>query len=204
MHRSAARMINCGPSILMMTILCSARGPSHRSRRRHRLRCHRQFLTWLHRSPIIAGRLVQRLIVDLAQSFVVLGIGSAGGSRYPGRDQRHARRAQRRERYLDRLLLHINPQDRLAPAGSRSSACRSSSCCRRPRRGRCRRPRATSAYKRLAREADDVGPSNWPISGSPAADKQLMTSSAPSLTRSRHARLALGLRIVRAYRSATC
>lgn len=44
-----------------------------------------QYLTSpISRSAIITGQLVQQLIVNMAQSLVVLGIGALAGARYPG------------------------------------------------------------------------------------------------------------------------
>ncbi|MDY0908763.1 ABC transporter permease [Microbacterium sp. CFBP9034] len=73
------------PGILMMTVLYSGAWAGTGFIDDINSGVMDQYLTSpLARSAIITGQLVQQLIINLAQSFVVLGIGWLAGARYPG------------------------------------------------------------------------------------------------------------------------
>ena len=73
------------PGILMMTVLYSGAWAGTGYIDDINSGVMDQYLTSpVHRSAIITGQLVQQLIVNLAQSLVVLGIGWLAGARYPG------------------------------------------------------------------------------------------------------------------------
>ncbi|MEZ3159257.1 ABC transporter permease [Microbacterium sp. BWT-B31] len=73
------------PGILMMTVLYSGAWAGTGFIDDIASGVMDQYLTSpIHRSAIITGQLAQQLIVNLAQSLVVLGIGWLGGARYPG------------------------------------------------------------------------------------------------------------------------
>ncbi|WP_314505370.1 ABC transporter permease [uncultured Microbacterium sp.] len=73
------------PGILMMTVLYSGAWAGTGYIDDISSGVMDQYLTSpIARSAIISGQLAQQLIVSLAQSLVVLGIGWLGGARYPG------------------------------------------------------------------------------------------------------------------------
>jgi len=73
------------PGILMMTVLYSGAWAGTGYIDDINSGVMDQYLTSpLSRSAIITGQLVQQLIINLAQSLVVLGIGWLAGARYPG------------------------------------------------------------------------------------------------------------------------
>ncbi|SFS15464.1 ABC-2 type transport system permease protein [Microbacterium sp. cf046] len=73
------------PGILMMTVLYSGAWAGTGYIDDINSGVMDQYLTSpISRSAIISGQLAQQLIISLAQSLVVLGIGWLGGARYPG------------------------------------------------------------------------------------------------------------------------
>ena len=73
------------PGILMMTVLYSGAWAGTGFIDDINSGVMDQYLTSpIARSAVISGQLAQQLIVSLAQSLVVLGIGWLGGARYPG------------------------------------------------------------------------------------------------------------------------
>ena len=73
------------PGILMMTVLYSGAWAGSGYIDDINSGVMDQYLTSpISRSAIISGQLAQQLIINLAQSFVVLGIGWLAGARYPG------------------------------------------------------------------------------------------------------------------------
>ncbi|MEN2738165.1 ABC transporter permease [Microbacterium sp. X-17] len=73
------------PGILMMTVLYSGAWAGTGYIDDIASGVMDQYLTSpVSRSAIIAGQLLQQLIVNVAQSLVVLGIGALAGARYPG------------------------------------------------------------------------------------------------------------------------
>ena len=73
------------PGILMMTVLYSGAWAGTGYIDDIHSGVMDQYLTSpVHRSAIITGQLVQQLVINLAQSLVVLGIGWLAGARYPG------------------------------------------------------------------------------------------------------------------------
>ncbi|MFD6700886.1 MULTISPECIES: ABC transporter permease [unclassified Microbacterium] len=73
------------PGILMMTVLYSGAWAGTGYIDDIESGVMDQYLTSpLRRSSIIAGQLLQQLIINVLQSLVVLGIGWFGGARYPG------------------------------------------------------------------------------------------------------------------------
>ena len=81
------------PGILMMTVLYSGAWAGTGYIDDINSGVMDQYLTSpLSRTAIISGQLAQQLIVNVAQSLVVLGIGWLAGARYPGRHRRDAGR----------------------------------------------------------------------------------------------------------------
>jgi ABC-2 type transport system permease protein len=73
------------PGILMMTVLYSGAWAGTGYIDDIRSGVMDQYLTSpISRSALVTGQLAQQLIVNVAQSFVVLGIGWLAGARYPG------------------------------------------------------------------------------------------------------------------------
>lgn len=73
------------PGILMMTVLYSGAWAGTGYIDDIESGVMDQYLTSpLRRSSIIAGQLLQQLVINVLQSLVVLGIGWLGGARYPG------------------------------------------------------------------------------------------------------------------------
>lgn len=73
------------PGVLMMTVLYSGAWAGNGYLEDMGTGVMDQYLTLpVSRSAIVSGQLAQQLIINLAQSLVVLGIGWLAGARYPG------------------------------------------------------------------------------------------------------------------------
>ena len=149
------------PGILMMTVLYSGAWAGTGYIDDINSGVMDQYLTSpVSRTAIISGQLAQQLIINVAQSLVVLGHRLARRRALPGRHRRDPGRARRRDAARDDLLLRLDRggADRAQPDRADQPVAAHRAAGDVPvDDDDARRPHAGVGAERLALEPDDLG-----------------------------------------------